>query len=64
MVTTVAILAGNDGQDSVLISANVAGYSLLAGIAVIVVFALAWPGSSRSSPARIKARQRERKTDQ
>lgn len=64
MVTTVAILAGNDGQDSVLISANVAGYSLLAGIAVIVVFALAWPGSSRSSPARIEARQRERKTDQ
>ena len=62
MVSTIAVLAGNDGQDSVLISANVAGYSLLAGIVVIVVFALAWPGSSPTSPARIEARQRERKT--
>jgi hypothetical protein len=62
IVTSIIVLAGNDGQDSVLISANVAGYFLLAGIAAIVVFALAWPGSSRSSPARIEARQRERKT--
>jgi hypothetical protein len=62
MITAITVLAGSDGQDSVLISANVAGYSLLTGIAVIIVFALAWPGSSPSSPARIEARQRERKT--
>jgi len=62
MITAITVLAGSDGQDSVLISANVAGYSLLAGIVVIVVFALAWPGSSPTSPARIEARQRERKT--
>ena len=61
-VTTITVLAGNDGQGSVLISANVAGYSLLTGIVVIVVFALASPGSSPTSPARIEARQRERKT--
>ena len=62
MVTTITVLAGTDGQDSVLISANVAGHSLLAGIVAIIVFALAWPGSSPTSPARIEARQRERKT--
>jgi hypothetical protein len=47
MVSTIAVLAGNDGQGSVLISANVAGYSLLAGIVAIIVFALAWPPNSK-----------------
>ena len=62
MIATITFLAGSDSQDSVLIAANVAGYSLLTGIVVIVVFTLAWPGSSPTSPARIEARQRERKT--
>jgi len=62
MVSTIAVLAGNDGQGSVLISANVAGYSLLSGIVAIIVFALAWPGSSPTSSARIEARHHERKT--
>lgn len=62
MIATITFLAGIDSQDSVLIAANVAGYSLLTGIVVIVVFTLAWPGSSPTSPARIEARQRERKT--
>jgi len=62
MIATITFLAGSDSQDSVLIAANVAGYSLLTGIVVIAVFTLAWPGSSPTSPARIEARQRERKT--
>jgi len=62
MIATITFLAGSDSQDSVFIAANVAGYSLLTGIVVIAVFTLAWPGSSPTSPARIEARQRERKT--
>ena len=62
MIATITFLAGSDSQDSVLIAANVAGYSLMTGIVVIVVFTLAWPGSSPTAPARIEARQRERKT--
>ena len=43
LIAAIVVLAGQDGQGSVLIAGNSAGLSLLAGVSFFVVVANAWP---------------------
>ena len=47
LMLALVALAGNDGQDSVLIAGNAAGLSLIAGVAFCLIAANAWPAPKR-----------------
>ena len=43
VVAAVAMMAGNDGEGSVLVMGNVVGFVFLGAITVVVTIVLAWP---------------------
>ncbi len=56
LVAVMTVLAGADGRDSVMIAANPAGFALLIGVAILLVFANAWPGILPASPVKLEPR--------
>jgi len=60
LIAAIVVLAGQDGQGSVLIAANSAGLSLLAGVSFIVVVANAWPRGLTRSRVKMESRTSER----
>jgi len=60
LIAAVVVLAGQDGQGSVLIAGNSAGLSLLVGVSFFVVIANAWPRGLTGSRVKIDNRTSER----
>ena len=60
LIAAVVVLAGQDGQGSVLIAGNSAGLSLLVGVSFFVVIANAWPRGLTGSRVKIENRTSER----
>ena len=60
LIAAIVVLAGQDGQGSVLIAANSAGLSLLAGVSFFVVVANAWPRGLTRSRVKMEHRTSER----
>ena len=60
LIAAVVVLAGQDGQGSVLIAGNSAGLSLLVGVSFFVVIANAWPRGLTGSRVKIDNRISER----
>ena len=60
LIAAVVVLAGQDGQGSVLIAGNSAGLSLLVGVSFFVVIANAWPRGLTGSRVKIDLRTSER----
>ena len=60
LIAAIVVLAGQDGQGSVLIAANSAGLSLLAGVSFFVVVANAWPRGLTGSRVKMEHRTSER----
>ena len=60
LIAAIVVLAGQDGQGSVLIAANSAGLSLLAGVSFFVVVANAWPRGLTGSRVKMESRTSER----
>ena len=60
LIAAVVVLAGQDGQGSVLIAGNSAGLSLLVGVSFFVVIANAWPRGLMGSRVKIETRTSER----
>ena len=60
LIAAVVVLAGQDGQGSVLIAGNSAGLSLLVGVSFFVVIANAWPRGLTGSRVKIEYRTSER----
>jgi len=60
LIAAVVVLAGQDGQGSVLIAGNSAGLSLLVGVSFFVVIANAWPRGLTGSRVKIEDRTSER----
>jgi len=60
LIGAIAVLAGDDGQESVLIAANPPGFSLLLGVAVVLIIANAWPGVLPAPPVKMESPQPER----
>lgn len=60
LIAAVVVLAGQDGQGSVLIAGNSAGLSLLVGVSFFVFIANAWPRGLTGSRVKIEDRTSER----
>ena len=60
LIAAIVVLAGQDGQGSVLIAGNSAGLSLLVGVSFFVVIANAWPRGLTGSRVKIGDRTSER----
>ena len=60
VIAAIVVLAGQDGQGSVLVAANSAGLSLLAGVSFFVVVANAWPRGLTRSRVKMEHRTSER----
>ena len=60
LIAAIVVLAGQDGQGSVLIAGNSAGLSLLVGVSFFVVIANAWPRGLTGSRVKIEDRTSER----
>jgi hypothetical protein len=60
LIAAIVVLAGQDGQGSVLIVGNSAGLSLLVGVSFFVVIANAWPRGLTGSRVKIVNRTSER----
>jgi hypothetical protein len=60
LIAAIVVLAGQNGQGSVLIAANSAGLSLLAGVSFFVVVANAWPRGLTGSRVKMEHRTSER----
>ena len=60
LIAAIVVLAGQDAQGSVLIAANSAGLSLLAGVSFFVVVANAWPRGLTGSRVKMEHRTSER----
>ena len=60
LIAAIVVLAGQDGQGSVLIAANSAGLSLLAGVSFFVVVANVWPRGLTGSRVKMEYRTSER----
>ena len=60
LIAAIVVLAGQDGQGSVLIAANSAGLSLFAGVSFFVVVANAWPRGLTQSRVKMEHRTSER----
>ena len=60
LIAAVVVLAGQDGQGSVLIAGNSAGLSLLVGVSFFVFIANAWPRGLMGSRVKIEDRTSER----
>ncbi len=64
LIAAIAALAGQDGQGSVLIAGNVAGFSLLGGVAFLLILANAWPSNLSQSSVKLGVTARERTEQQ
>jgi len=64
LIAAIGTLAGQDGQGSVLIAGNVAGFSLLAGVALLLILANAWPSNLSQSGVKIGVTARGRTEQQ
>ncbi|MDA7565903.1 hypothetical protein N8716_00470 [Pontimonas sp.] len=60
LISAIVVLAGQDGQGSVLIAGNSAGLSLLVGVSFFVVVANAWPRGLTGSRVKMEYRTSER----
>ena len=60
LIAAIVVLAGQDGQGSVLIVGNSAGLSLLAGVSFFVVIANAWPRGLTGTRVKMEDRTSER----
>ena len=60
LIAAIVVLAGQDGQGSVLIAGNTAGLSLLAGVSFFVVIANAWPRGLTGFRVKMEHRPSER----
>ena len=60
VIAAIVVLAGQDGQGSVLIAGNTAGLSLLVGVSFFVVVTNAWPRGLTGSRVKIENRTSER----
>ena len=64
LIAAIVVLAGQDGQGSVLIAGNTAGLSLLVGVSFFVVIANAWPRGLTGSRVKMELRTSERSRTQ
>ena len=60
LIAAILVLAGQDGQGSVLIAGNTAGLSLLVGVSFFVVVANAWPRGLTGTRVKMEDRTSER----
>ena len=60
LIAAIVVLAGQDGQGSVLIAGNTAGLSLLVGVSFFVVVANAWPRGLTGTRVKMGDRTSER----
>lgn len=64
LIAGIGTLAGQDGQGSVLIAGNVAGFSLLGGVAFLLILGNAWPSNLSQSSVKIGVTARGRTEQQ
>ena len=64
LIAAIGALAGQDGQGSVLIAGNVAGFSLLGGVAFLLILANAWPSNLSQSGVKLGVTDRGRTEQQ
>ena len=60
LISAIVVLAGQDGQGSVMIAGNKAGLSLLVGVSFFVVVANAWPRGLTGTRVKMEDRTSER----
>ena len=64
LIVAMGALAGQDGQGSVLIAGDVAGFSLLGGVAFLLILANAWPSNLSQSSVTLEGTARGRTEQQ